>query len=327
LGNNSTSDSKQPVFVSGLNSAVAITTGEVHACALLSDRTVSCWGENVDGRLGNGTTNSSSVPVPVVNITNAIAISAGYRHTCAVLLDQTAWCWGDNSDDQLGVDYVSLYSSSKPVAQTGLYNGILAIGAGRAHTCAIPNSSGGAVTCWGWNSNWQLGDSSAGPNSYSPVPVSGVTAATALAAGDQHNCALIGTGPATGTIQCWGWNQNGQLGSGSHATENLAANVFPITNAIAIAAADHTCALLNDGHIQCWGFNSSGEVGDGTTTDHYTPVSVYGISTAASVTAGSVHTCALLANAETKCWGDNNFGELGDGTLTNSPLPVTVLGL
>ena len=89
---------------------------------------------------------------------------------------------------------VLVHLSSSPA----LYNGVVAIGAGRADTCAIPQLSGGAVTCWGSNSNLQLGNSSVGDYSYSPVTVVGVTAASALAVGDQHNCALIYPDPDRG---------------------------------------------------------------------------------------------------------------------------------
>jgi hypothetical protein len=36
--------------------AAAITAGEEHACAILDDATVTCWGEGADGKLGNGAT-------------------------------------------------------------------------------------------------------------------------------------------------------------------------------------------------------------------------------------------------------------------------------
>ena len=47
-------------------------------------------------------------------------------------------------------------------------------------------------------------------DSSTPVPVSAVTNATAIVADDDHTCALLGDS----TVECWGYNQEGQLGDG-----------------------------------------------------------------------------------------------------------------
>jgi alpha-tubulin suppressor-like RCC1 family protein len=57
------------------------------------------------------------------------------------------------------------------------------------------------------------------------------------------------------------------------------------------------------------------------------PVSVTGISSAASVTAGSNHTCAALSEGTAACWGSNDYGQLGSATNSDSNTPVQVSGI
>jgi alpha-tubulin suppressor-like RCC1 family protein len=94
--------SSTPVPVSGLTNVVAITTAGSYACALLSEGSVSCWGDNEDGTLGNGTTTDSALPVAVLGLTHIVAISAGIEHACALAADGTIWCWGLNLNGELG---------------------------------------------------------------------------------------------------------------------------------------------------------------------------------------------------------------------------------
>ena len=64
LGNGSSANlSNVPVQVSNLGSAVAVAAGIYHACALLSDGSVQCWGSNTYDQLGNENMRSSAVPV------------------------------------------------------------------------------------------------------------------------------------------------------------------------------------------------------------------------------------------------------------------------
>jgi alpha-tubulin suppressor-like RCC1 family protein len=100
---NGTAPQAQPtaVTVSGLGNVIAVSAGNQHTCALVSDEAF-CWGENADGQLGDGTTTDQLLPEPLILSPPAIQISAGGTHTCALLADRSVECWGDNSVGSLG---------------------------------------------------------------------------------------------------------------------------------------------------------------------------------------------------------------------------------
>jgi alpha-tubulin suppressor-like RCC1 family protein len=203
----------------------------------------------------------------------------------------------------------------------------ISVATGVEFTCAL--LSGGTVQCWGRNSFGELGAysnevCSASICSTTPLQVSGITTATAIAAGYAHACAVL----SSGTVQCWGLNSNDQLGNGTTASSSEPVTVSGVSDAIAVATGwDYTCALLSGGTVQCWGNNKYGQLGNGTTASSPEPVTVLGVSGAIAVAAGRSHACALLTGGTVQCWGRNDYGQLGDGTTADSSVPVTVSGV
>jgi alpha-tubulin suppressor-like RCC1 family protein len=59
--------SDEPLAVGGINDVGSVSTGGVHACALLGDRTMWCWGDNASGQIGAGSpTQESATPLRVL---------------------------------------------------------------------------------------------------------------------------------------------------------------------------------------------------------------------------------------------------------------------
>lgn len=199
----------------------------------------------------------------------------------------------------------------------------VAVTTGALHSCGV--TTNGAIYCWGWNRDGQLGDGTDRDRT-EPVQVqaAGVTF-SAVTGGGGHTCALADDGRAF----CWGFNLNGQLGLGAAGGGPF--NVpQPVTGDLVFtqlaAGGSFTCGVTTDQAAYCWGWNGTQQLGDGTATDRPTPVAVTGGLTVRAVTAGAFHACALTTTDEAYCWGDNDQGQLGSGSNTASSAPVVVTG-
>ena len=189
------------------------------------------------------------------------------------------------------------------------------------HSCAVV--TGGVVSCWGENTNGELGDSTT-QNRTTPVVARNLVGAESVAAGDHHTCAVT----ISGTVSCWGQNTAGQIGDGTTTLRKVPTAVSGVTNAKQVAAGlSHSCAVLTTGRIDCWGQNTYGQLGDGSNTSRSTFVEVQGITNAVWVSAGNTYSCAALATGSVQCWGGNASGQLGNNDTTNTVTPVAVAGL
>jgi len=163
------SDGPSDVRPQGPLRAVAIAAGGDHACAILLDGTIACWGQNTVAQLGIGTANEVQAPVAPAGVANPRAIAAGFEHSCAIAGDETAYCWGKNDDARLGTD-AGQAKTNVPAPVTVPPGNFFAITAGGAHTCALTSApalvtdsgadSGrnGSVVCFGDNAQPHVRD-------------------------------------------------------------------------------------------------------------------------------------------------------------------------
>lgn len=123
-----------------LEQVAQIGVGAGHACALLDDGSVHCWGRNQHGQLGDGTTEDRPAPAPAKGIGTATQLAVGSGRTCARLADGAVSCWGRLPGPDGPVD------EPTPVRIDGLPPA-RRVALGGDTLCAIVEST--QVYCWG----------------------------------------------------------------------------------------------------------------------------------------------------------------------------------
>lgn len=267
-------------------------------------------------------------------------VETSNTHSCAVNFEGRVRCWGSGGSGKLGHDNTTnigdgagptiLSAGDVPVGVS-----VVDVALGGSHTCAL--ASDRSVRCWGFGGNGALGygtndnvGDGAGPSiiAAGPVPIGGRV--SRIAAGFEHTCAIL----ETGTLRCWGDNDQGQLGyDHTNAIGNATGAAIVDAGDIDVggsvvdvcAAFLSTCAVLTNGQVRCWGRSFDGHLGYGMTANvgNGTGPSIASIGgvflggTAIAVGCGSTHTCALLASGGVRCWGGGVGGQLGYGDTSN----------
>jgi alpha-tubulin suppressor-like RCC1 family protein len=197
-------------------------------------------------------------------------------------------------------------------------------------TCYLNTAA--VLRCWGAD----LIDGAIGRATRPQVIATGVRD---VALGDTHACVVS----AGGDLSCWGWDNDGALGSvpvdvcdGESQEQPCArapSTVGGLPRVTAVAASiNHTCALTAGRVVYCWGSNQTGQLGRHTvdTCDQRLcsrqPGVVEGLDRVSALAVGEGFGCALRDDGKVWCWGSNDQGELGRGTVDDqthlSPRPV-----
>jgi hypothetical protein len=235
------------------NDWLQVVAGEGHNCALDSTGTVSCWGRGYD-----------DIPptYTVPPLTDTVYIATGGDAACALDSGGLVQCWGDDGN---GV-----------VAQAPTASGYTDLVMHEYLACALDAAD--AVTCWGSDSYMQV--------SGAPAGVSNVDF-TKIVLGGQAACAL----DSSGYVTCWGQDW---WGVPYTAPNSQSGNLD-------IAVSDSSrCALTADGEADCVGSDNYGEVTAGPTGGGYS-----------SIWARFGTLCVGKDSGELYCWGmDSTTGGL-----------------
>ncbi|MBI5018195.1 MAG: Ig-like domain-containing protein [Deltaproteobacteria bacterium] len=265
LGNGATGVTTfSPAKVDGLPAIHQVQAGGDHVLAVDTLGNVWAWGRNHLGQVGNDSGADVPEPVPIAGLSKIVRIGAGVDHSLAVDLDGNVFAWGNNAQGQLGLG-TSGGTQPTPV-QVSLPPGapVIDVAGGLAHSLAL--RADGTVLAWGANDDGQLGDGTT-TSSPSPVLVSGLFGARAIAAGWRHSMAAVPFGTENYVhINTWGANYYGQLGVGDTAQRNVPTPV-PGTATLVFGGNETVLAemlSLEGLEPRAWGLGDCGQLGNFT---------------------------------------------------------------
>ncbi len=304
-------------------------TGDFHACAVTSNGSMWCWGNNSRGQLGIGERdNTSTQPMRVGSHSDWRMVSTGENFGCAIRNDGSLWCWGDNGFQQLASATLSLSDVPLQIESDTDWQ---MVRAGR-YSATVCGLRGASLYCWGRDTRGQLGVGGTGDEMTpdrekvrgSPTLVEPADVWASVSVGNTHTCAIR----TNNSLWCWGNADNSRLGTGDTMNQVVPAQVgADLDWATVTAGLDHTCATKTDGSLWCWGRNSVGALGLGDNETRMMPTEVSSLTNVVEVAAGDQGTCAMTEDSSgiaLYCWGDNDDGQLGLGTVDSALTPLQV---
>jgi alpha-tubulin suppressor-like RCC1 family protein len=334
------------------DAVVSIAASATHACAVLANGELWCWGKNQLGALGvepkTTTTACGNVacrptPAPVPGITDAVAVSASDDLTCVLDRSGGVRCFGSNTLGALGHDPGKDTQCPPQLANDGgpapkkvacsfapsaiaLPASAAQVAAGDSAACA--RTTDDKVYCWGQDYLGQAGTFPIPPNGTiaTPTLIDGADAqgkAIAFGAALGHGCAL----GFFDTVNCWGSNLAGELGhTGGDDTcvfgaacNHKSRGVGNTSGAVVAAGEKVSCVRNGDGTVSCWGGNDAAQLGNGESVDnasHPVPQAVVGVSNVVAIELRYETAFVIDGAAHVFAWGYASDGALGVATPT-----------
>ena len=186
------------------------SAGREYTCGIATG-TVYCWGEDWN-LIGGGTNPATAAPFRVSATwapgTPSNLGMSSWRTPCVIVpqggQNAGAWCWGYNLGDPNGTNPPS-GQSNVPIQMPGA--GVLTqVATGLDQGCGLDGS--GNALCWGSNEYGATGVMNSGSTwTLASLNANGLKFVS-ITSGDDHVCALTGTGG----VYCWGSNSFAQFG-------------------------------------------------------------------------------------------------------------------
>ncbi|MEE2811940.1 MAG: hypothetical protein VX320_01855, partial [Candidatus Thermoplasmatota archaeon] len=270
----------QPVLVDidANQTFVDIALGNAFTCAISASARLYCWGYNAQYVIPYTEINdyaSPSTEIDLPSYISPVSLSAHANTACILNSDGAVYCWGIGGNGQLG-DGTSENRNELVQVLLPSNDPAIAVETGGSHSCALLQS--GAMKCWGYNQQGQLGIKTNTPGQIEfPITVQDLPLEPILITlGSYHTCAVL----KNHQMKCWGQGSSGQLGYGSTAGwtaqqpdhrdvvySNSGQNV-----PLSISTGTYSsCMITNQGRVDCWGANSNGMWGHGSTGSAQNP--------------------------------------------------------
>ncbi|KAK7810385.1 hypothetical protein U0070_022148 [Myodes glareolus] len=234
---------------------------------------------------------------------------------------------GTNCSGCLGVgDIQSTLEPQRLDSLTGKKIASLSYGSGPHIVLATTD---GEVFTWGHNAYSQLGNGTA-THGLLPCHISTNLSnkqVIEVACGSYHSLVLT----SDGEVFAWGYNNSGQVGSGSTANQPIPRRVTGcLQNKVVMnIACGQMCsmAVVDTGEVYVWGYNGNGQLGLGSSGNQPTPCRVAALQgiRVQRVACGYAHTLVLTDEGQVYAWGANSYGQLGTGNKSNQSYPTPVV--
>ncbi len=308
--------------------------GGAHACAVLADHTVRCWGSNATGQLGIGGDVGSlsayeATPRLVAGVTSAVDVATTGEGTtgvsCVVTTTGEVSCFGSDAWGHVG----GAQRSTQPVRTPTPIEGIRAKSVTLASTFAVAIGTDDRLWSWGANETRQLARTTSEPDAAvtaSAAHADRISDSVRSSAGTSKTGFAVTEG---GALLSWGGGTNEQLGRTTSIARDPVPAAIGLAEVSSIATgAAHACAVSR-GRAFCWGANADGQLGTGRKADETLPAAVLLPSDvhAVAVFAGANDSCAIVANGDVYCWGANGSGQIGAVSALGQATPTKIAGL